>query len=47
MMALTRFRFSKDYRHGTTRAHAAVYACCSTVLANHIADELAFFWGRS
>lgn len=32
------FRFSKDYRHGTTRFHRFVYACISTVAANYIAD---------
>lgn len=34
-MQLTGFRFSKDYRHGTTRFHAAVYALVDTVGANH------------
>lgn len=33
-MRLTGFRFSKDYRHGTTRFHRAVYACIATVEAN-------------
>lgn len=33
-LRLTGFRFSKDYRHGTTRFHRAVYACVDTVSAN-------------
>lgn len=39
MMRATGFRFSKDYRHGTTRFHRAVYALCSTVEANGFADR--------
>ena len=35
VLKLTGFRFSKDYRWGTTRFHRAVYALVSTVSANH------------
>lgn len=35
---LTGFRFSKDYRWGTTRYHRFVYAVCNTVAANYVAD---------
>lgn len=35
VMRLTGFYFSKDYRHGSTRFHRAVYACVDTVEANH------------
>ena len=38
LMTRTGFRFSKDYRHGTTLLHRAVYALCNTVKANMIAD---------
>ncbi len=38
IMKATGFRFSKDYRHGTTTYHATVYALCDTVSANHFAD---------
>lgn len=34
LMRATGFRFSRDYRHGTTRFHAAVYALVDTVRAN-------------
>tara|TARA_Y100000816_G_C25944753_1_gene492789 strand:- start:633 stop:836 length:204 start_codon:yes stop_codon:yes gene_type:complete len=34
VMKLTGFRFSKDYRHGSTLFHKAVYACVDTVGAN-------------
>lgn len=34
VLKLTGFRFSKDYRRGTTRFHRAVYALCNTVGAN-------------
>ena len=34
----TGFRFSKDYRQGTTRFHRAVYAIVNTVGANIAAD---------
>lgn len=34
VLKLTGFRFSKDYRHGTTRFHRAVYAMVDTVGAN-------------
>jgi hypothetical protein len=37
VLKLTGFRFSKDYRWGTTRFHRAVYAVVSTVRANHLA----------
>ena len=40
-LRLTGFRFSKDYRHKTTRYHAIVYATCNTVLANSFADSIA------
>lgn len=40
-LRVTGFRFSKDYRHGSTRFHRAVYALCSTVEANGFADRLA------
>ena len=33
-MKITGFRFSKDYRHGTSAFHRAVYACVNTVQAN-------------
>lgn len=35
ILMITGFRFSKDYRWGTTRFHRAVYAMA--VAANHIA----------
>jgi hypothetical protein len=35
IMRATGFRFSKDYRWGTTRFHRVVYALVSTVEANH------------
>lgn len=35
VLKLTGFRFSKDYRWGTTRFHRIVYALVSTVSANH------------
>lgn len=38
-MRATGFRFSKDYRHGSTRFHRTVYALCSTVQANGFADR--------
>ncbi len=38
VLKLTGFRFSKDYRWGTTMFHRAVYACVSTVEANLTAD---------
>lgn len=45
----TSFRFSKEYRHGTTRRHRIVYALCNTVAANYVADGdhplVAVFWG--
>lgn len=33
-LKVTGFRFSKDYRWGTTRFHRAVYALVDTVGAN-------------
>ena len=36
-MRLTGFRFSKDYRHGTTMFHRLVYRFVSTVAANQFA----------
>jgi len=38
VMALTGFRFSKDYRWGATRRYAMVYAMVNTVMANQVAD---------
>jgi len=43
-MRLTGFRFSKDYRHGTTRFHRAVYTIVSTVGANYVADGQDWMW---
>ena len=40
ILALTGFRFGKDYRHGQTRRHRAVYALISTPAANIQADTL-------
>lgn len=40
VLALTGFRFSKEYRWGVTRFHRAVYACTSTVVANLVADVI-------
>ena len=37
VMKVTGFRFSTDYRWGTTRFHRAVYAVCNTVTANYAA----------
>ena len=36
-MRLTGFRFSKDYRWGTTRRHRAIYRMVDTVAANYAA----------
>lgn len=36
----TGFRFSKDYRYGTTAYHRAVYAILPTVRLNQLADAL-------
>ena len=48
-MRPTRFRFSKNYRWGTSRRHRAVYALVNTVAANYVADgddpRAAVFWG--
>lgn len=37
IMKLTGFRFSKDYRWGTTLFHRTVYKIVSTVTANILA----------
>ena len=37
VLKITGFRFSKDYRWGTTLRHRVVYALVNTVMANHIA----------
>lgn len=37
-MRVTGFRFSRDYRHGTTVFHAAVYELVDTTTANIKAD---------
>ena len=34
ILRATGFRFSKEYRWGTTRFHRIVYRCVSTVEAN-------------
>lgn len=34
VLKLTGFRFSKDYRHGSTRFHRVVYSAVDTVYAN-------------
>jgi hypothetical protein len=39
-MRATGFRFSKNYRHGTTSRHRLVYACVNTVRANLRAENL-------
>ena len=36
----TGFRFSKDYRYGTTPYHRLVYAIVPTVRINQLADAL-------
>ena len=38
ILRMTGFRFSKDYRHGTTAFHRAVYAIVSTPTANLLAE---------
>lgn len=38
VLRLTGFRFSKDYRWGTTVGHRVVYALVNTIRANLIAD---------
>lgn len=40
ILAITGFRFSKDYRWGTTPFHRAVYTVVSTVSANIFAENL-------
>jgi hypothetical protein len=39
ILAVTGFRFSKDYRYGTTRYHRVVYSLICTVAANIAADQ--------
>ena len=38
VLRMTGFRFSKDYRYGTTAFHRAVYAVVSTPTANLLAE---------
>jgi len=38
ILRLTGFRFSTDYRYGTTAFHRAVYAVVSTPTANLLAE---------
>lgn len=40
ILALTGFRFGKEYRWGVSNFHRGVDAVCSTVLANITADKL-------
>lgn len=40
IMAITGFRFSKDYRHEITLFHSVIYRLIGTVEANIKADEL-------
>lgn len=42
IMKLTGFRFSKDYRWGTTMFHRIVYRMVDTVGANIKADNVGF-----
>jgi hypothetical protein len=37
ILIATGYRFSKDFRWGTSRGHRLVYALVNTVRANHIA----------
>ena len=39
LLAITGFRFSKDYRQGKTKFHALVYRIVSTPEANACADK--------
>jgi len=39
ILKITGFRFSKDYRWGTTRYHRMMFAIVSTVDANLKADQ--------
>lgn len=39
VMKLTGFRFSKDYRWGTTARHRAIYALVNTIKANREASR--------
>jgi len=39
LLAITGFRFSRDYRHGKTKFHALVYRIVSTPEANAYADK--------
>lgn len=44
ILALTGFRFSKDYRWGVTPYYRAVYALVDTVSANLTAQHLRRIW---
>ena len=37
-LKLTGFRFSKDYRYGTTKFHKVIFTLVDTVKANNIAN---------
>jgi hypothetical protein len=37
VLYVTGFRFSKDYRWGTTKFHSIVYATVNTIAANRVA----------
>jgi hypothetical protein len=39
IMRATGFRFSKDYRWGTTLRHRMIYRCVNTVRANILAGH--------
>ncbi len=44
ILASAGYRFTKDCRHGTTRAARMTYRCIDTVRANQLANLLV--WGR-
>jgi hypothetical protein len=46
VLAITGFRFTKDYRWGVTAYHRTVYAIVGTVWANIYADRLAYAFRR-
>jgi|DEB0MinimDraft_10_1074344.scaffolds.fasta_scaffold266526_2 hypothetical protein len=46
ILRMTGFRFSKDYRHGATAYHRAVYAIVSTPTANLLAEGIQINTGR-
>ena len=46
ILRMTGFRFSKDYRHGATAYHRAVYAIVSTPTANLLAEGIQIDTGR-